>query len=48
MVPFITTSLPGPEAAKQSQTITLPPPYFTVGMMFFLYQMQRDTHLPKS
>ncbi|KAK3548045.1 hypothetical protein QTP70_003723 [Hemibagrus guttatus] len=29
------TSLPGPEAAKQPQTITLPPPYFTVGMMFF-------------
>ncbi len=35
MVPFITASLPGPEAAKQPQTITLPPPYFTVGMMFF-------------
>ena len=34
MVPFITASLPGPEAAKQPQTITLPPPYFTVGMMF--------------
>ncbi|KAI4886098.1 hypothetical protein NFI96_020210 [Prochilodus magdalenae] len=29
MVPFITASLPGPEAAKQPQTITLPPPYFT-------------------
>ena len=29
------SSLPGPEAAKQPQTITLPPPYFTVGMMFF-------------
>ncbi len=34
-VPFITASLPGPEAAKQPQTITLPPPYFTLGMMFF-------------
>uniref|UniRef100_A0A803JDC8 Cilia and flagella associated protein 99 n=1 Tax=Xenopus tropicalis TaxID=8364 RepID=A0A803JDC8_XENTR len=31
MVPSITASLPGPEAAKQPQTITLPPPYFTVG-----------------
>ncbi|XP_053332894.1 B-cell receptor CD22-like isoform X2 [Clarias gariepinus] len=30
MVPSITASLPGPEAAKQPQTITLPPPYFTV------------------
>uniref|UniRef100_A0A8C6P4C7 Pleckstrin homology domain containing A5 n=1 Tax=Nothobranchius furzeri TaxID=105023 RepID=A0A8C6P4C7_NOTFU len=36
MVPFITASLPVPEAAKQPQTITLPPPYFTVGMMFFV------------
>ncbi len=39
MVPFITASLPGPEAAKQPQTITLPPPYFTVGMMFFFSEM---------
>ncbi|XP_054614577.1 trinucleotide repeat-containing gene 6C protein isoform X4 [Dunckerocampus dactyliophorus] len=30
MVPFIAASLPGPEAAKQPQTITIPPPYFTV------------------
>ncbi|XP_066516244.1 protein Z, vitamin K-dependent plasma glycoprotein b isoform X3 [Hoplias malabaricus] len=30
MVPLITASLPGPEAAKQPQTITQPPPYFTV------------------
>ncbi len=37
MVPFITASLPGPEAAKRPQTITLPPPYFTVGMMFFFW-----------
>uniref|UniRef100_A0A8B9K503 Phospholipid-transporting ATPase n=1 Tax=Astyanax mexicanus TaxID=7994 RepID=A0A8B9K503_ASTMX len=29
------TSLPGPEAATQTQTITLPPPCFTVCMMFF-------------
>ncbi len=36
MVPFITASLPGPEAAKQPRTITLPPPYFTAGMFFFL------------
>ncbi len=35
MVQFITASLLGPEAAKQPQTITLPPPYFTIGMMFF-------------
>ncbi len=27
----------GPEAAKQPQTITLPPPCLTVGMMFFLW-----------
>ena len=55
MVPFITASLPGPEAAKQPQTMTLPPPDFTVGMMFFFWnpvfllrQMYWDTHLPKS
>ncbi|XP_066516245.1 protein Z, vitamin K-dependent plasma glycoprotein b isoform X4 [Hoplias malabaricus] len=30
MVPLITASLPGPEAAKQPQTITQPPPYFTM------------------
>ncbi len=35
MVPFITANLPGPEAAIQPQTITLPPPHFTVGMFFF-------------
>ncbi len=28
---------PGPEAAEQPQTITLPPPCLTVGMMFFLW-----------
>ncbi len=54
MVPFITASLPGPEAAKQPQTITLPPPYFTVGMMFFFlkccatFMPDVYTHLPKS
>uniref|UniRef100_A0A3Q3JUT6 Formin-like 2a n=1 Tax=Monopterus albus TaxID=43700 RepID=A0A3Q3JUT6_MONAL len=32
MVPFITASLPGAEAAKQPQTIPLPPPYFTNSM----------------
>ncbi len=51
MVPSITASHPGPEAAKQPQTITLPPPCLTAGMMFILWnhvlvlcQMQRDTH----
>lgn len=29
------SSLPGPEAPKQPQTITIPPPYFTVGMISF-------------
>ncbi len=38
MVPSIMASHPGPEAAKQTQTITLPPPCLTVGMMFF-YEM---------
>lgn len=37
MVPSITASGPGPEAAKQPQTITQPPPCLTVGMMFFLH-----------
>ncbi len=32
-------SHPGPEAAKQPQTITLPPPCLTVGMMFFLWNV---------
>ncbi|KAM9355873.1 glucosamine-6-phosphate deaminase 2 isoform 3-T4 [Pholidichthys leucotaenia] len=32
MVSFTTASLPGFEAAKQTQIITLPPPYFTVGL----------------
>ncbi len=36
MVPSIMASRPGPEAAKQPQTITLPPPRLTVGMMSFL------------
>ncbi len=51
MVPSITASHPGPEAAKQPQTITLPPPCLTAGIMFILWnpvlvlcQMQRDTH----
>ncbi len=35
MVPSIMASHPGPETAKQPQTITLPPPCLTVGMMFF-------------
>ncbi len=37
MVPPIMASRPGPEAAKQPQTITLPPPCLTAGMMFFLW-----------
>ena len=48
-------SRPGPEAAKQPQTITLPPPCFTIGMMFLLWnavlalrQMERDPCLSKS
>jgi len=53
---FHLSSLPGPEAANQPQTITLlSPPYFTVGMMFYFWnavlllrQMYLDTHLPKS
>ncbi len=32
MVPSIMASHSGPEAAKQPQTITLPPPCLTVGM----------------
>lgn len=32
-VPIITESLPGP--GNQPQTITLPPPHSTVGVMFF-------------
>lgn len=36
MVPSTTASLQAPEAAKQSQAITLLPPYFTVGMILFL------------
>ncbi len=36
MVPSIMSSHPDPEAAKQPQTITLPPPCLTVGMMFSL------------
>ncbi len=36
MVPSIMAIHPGPDAAKQPQTITLPPPCLTVGMMFFL------------
>ncbi len=35
MVPSIMASHPGPEAAKQPQTITLPPQCLTVGLMFF-------------
>ena len=55
MVPSIMASRPGPEAAKQPQTITLPPPCLTVGMMFLLWnavlalrQMERDPCLSKS
>ncbi len=40
MVPSIMAIHPGPEAAKQPQTITLPPPCLMVGMMFF-YEMLR-------
>ncbi len=36
MFPSIMASRPGPEAAKQPQTITLQPQCLTIGMMFFL------------
>lgn len=32
-------SIPGAEAAKQPQANTLPPPYFTVGMMFLFWNV---------
>ena len=55
MVPSIMASRPGPEAAKQPQTITLPPPCLTVGMMFLLWnavlvlrKMKWDPCLPES
>ena len=35
IVDSVIASYPGPEAAKQPQTIRLPPPCFTVGMRFF-------------
>lgn len=35
MVPSITASHPDPEAAEQPQTITLPPLYLTVTIIFF-------------
>ncbi len=35
MVSLIMASHPGPEDVKQPQTITLPPPCLTVGMIFF-------------
>ncbi len=38
MVPSIMASHPGSEAAKQPQTITLPPPSLTVGKICF-YEM---------
>ncbi len=46
MVPSIMASHPGPEAAKQPQTITLPPPWLTVGMMFFLWNAVLVSHTP--
>ncbi|MEQ2311749.1 hypothetical protein AMECASPLE_023868 [Ameca splendens] len=36
MVPFMTASLPGPEAAKQLQAFTLPPPYLLLDDVPFL------------
>ncbi len=52
MVPSIMASRPGSEAAKQPQTITLPPPCLIVDMMFFLCNAvlvlrHKDTHLTK-
>lgn len=34
MVQLTTATLPGSEAAEQPQTVTLPPPNLSVGMMF--------------
>lgn len=36
MVPLITMSHPDPKTAKEPQTMTLPPPCLTVGIMLFL------------
>lgn len=38
MFPSITENHTGPEVTKQPQTIALPPPCLTVGMMFFYFQ----------
>ena len=52
MVLSITASCPGPEAVKQPHIITLPPPYLTVGMMFFFWNAitftRDETNLPKT
>ena len=37
MVPSTMASRPGPEAAKQPQTMIIPPPYFTAGMRFLCW-----------
>ena len=37
MVPSIKANSPGPEAAKHSQNITLPPPCLTIGIRFLLW-----------
>ncbi len=48
MVPIIMASRPGPEAAKQPPTITLPPPCLTDCMMFFCAGFTQDVtgHTP--
>lgn len=38
IIPSIKTSLPTPNADIQLQTITEPPPYFTVDFMFFIFK----------
>ncbi|CAJ0950962.1 unnamed protein product [Ranitomeya imitator] len=40
ILPFTTSSLPGPEATEQPQTITLPPPYIKRNLdMFGVYEL---------
>lgn len=47
MVPLIKVSRPGPDNAKHPQTATLPPPYFTVGLIFFHFPKSSTEYLPK-
>lgn len=42
MVPLVTARDPGPEAAQQPQTITLPPPHMTDGLMKYCVSFTPD------